>query len=134
MCQDLQPEFQITSFFSLRLIFVWCICNSEKHRWTNLSDQKSRTLHSGGVGTCKVTPTRIRELLSATRLVGCRAQQEISNPGISQKSVLFFLTREMIFYFSTLSQNRRLKKRNSCSRRTRLKERISRSISIQISQ
>ena len=110
MCQDLQPEFQITSFFSLRSIFVRCICYTEKPCWTKLSDKKSRTLHSGGVGTCKVTPTRIRELLGATRLVGCRAQQEISNLGISRKSVLFFLAREMIFYFSTLSQKTRLKK------------------------
>ena len=115
MCHDLQPEFQITSFFSLRSIFVRCICNTEKPCWTKLSDQKSRTLHSGGVGTCKVTPTRIRELLGATRLVGCRVKQEFSNMGISRKSVLFYCLR-YDFLFIDLVSKQKIEKRKSCSR------------------
>ena len=106
MCQDLQPEFQITSFFSLRSIFVRCICYTEKPCWTKLSDQKSRTLHSGGVGTCKVTPTRIRELLGATRLVGCRVSQEFSNPGISRKSALFYCLRYDFLFIDLVSKQK----------------------------
>ena len=112
MCQDLQSEFQITSFFILRLVFVRCICNTIGQIYLI---KKSRTLHSDGVGTCKVTPTRIRELLGATRLVGCRVKQEFSNMGISRKSVLFYCLR-YDFLFIDLVSKQKIEKRKSCSR------------------
>ena len=131
MCQDLQPEFQITSFFSLRSIFVRCICNTEKPCWTKLSDKKSRTLHSDGVGTCKVTPTRIRELLiswlqSFSRILEPRNFTKIS----------FILLPEIWFsiYRPCLKTKDWKKKILFSSQSTRLKEIISCSISIQISQ